>query len=345
MGGEFGRRVSIRKGGVRLGMAKVDMISEACGNPVAEAAAELLTKWREPGSPGFSARVEYLTAQIQLLLSDLDQPDEWLYCRIGVTGQDENVFLGREIGPLMRRLEMSYPVRGWWWLRKSDVLGPALRLRINLATEWFGPVTTEIRNSLASSAESVGVLKYEPEVCLFGGPVGMRLAHEIFCAESKFLTECLMISSSEHRHIIPTAASLALTFRLFRACGLDIFECWDVFARIKAKRLQPARAEAADDPMRRLVATSLDAGLDEIAPLLGNEAAALMHNFDNSLTQIADHLKHAYYGGLLETGLRQLLAPLVIFHWNRNGFSYPHQCALACAAVDELACRSRKGSD
>ncbi|MFC7591006.1 thiopeptide-type bacteriocin biosynthesis protein [Nonomuraea antimicrobica] len=72
---------------------------------------------------------------------------------------------------------------------------------------------------------------YEPETDAFGGPLGMDLAHEVWCADSP---AALAETGSPHAR----ERCILLISTMNRAAGLDPFEIGDVWAKVG--NLRPA---------------------------------------------------------------------------------------------------------
>ena len=149
---------------------------------------------------------------------------------------------------------------------------------------------------------------YEPEVSAFGGPGGMAVAHQLFCADSPAALAETGRPRSKERCILLISA-------MNRSAGLDPFEIGDVWARIADLRPEVSRPEAARlgvavTAMRRLM--SVDAGqwhADE--PGWAGRVAA----FEEAGRQLA----RLAADGELARGLRAVLAHHAIFAFNRAG--------------------------
>ena len=72
---------------------------------------------------------------------------------------------------------------------------------------------------------------YEPETEAFGGPAGMVLAHDLFCADSPLALAETGDPRARERCVL-------LLSTMYRAAGLDPFEIGDVWARLAALRPQ-----------------------------------------------------------------------------------------------------------
>lgn len=94
---------------------------------------------------------------------------------------------------------------------------------------------------------------YEPETHAFGGPEGMEVAHDVFCADSPAALAETGIPGARERSVMLLSA-------MIREAGLDPFEAGDVYARWAALRPtvtppQGTALEQAVSAMRRLMNT------------------------------------------------------------------------------------------
>jgi len=275
----------------------------------------------------------------QLMLRNSDE-ECWLYFRIAVQSrQQANHLVAHRIAPMMEELRSGYPILDWWWLNKSDVCGSALRLRINTGDARIDS-GDEIEKRLCDLGCHVSRLLYEPELCLFGGPAGLKLAHAHFCFESEFLARW-MRHGDESGRALPEGLSLAMILRTLRAAGLDVFECWDVFDRLCHKRPHSGSANVPAG-IQIMVHKIMDAGPHRVFKLYDAEKARMLQEYGERLDSFGQNLTRAYMAGHLECGLREFLTPLVLFHWNRAGFSPVLQAVLSWAMAKELRELSRK---
>ncbi|WP_019629314.1 methyltransferase, FxLD system [Actinomadura atramentaria] len=162
---------------------------------------------------------------------------------------------------------------------------------------------------------------YEPETDAFGGPHGMTVAHDLFCADSPAaLAEtgspyarerCVLLLSSMHR-----------------AAGLDPFEIGDVWARFARHRptIDPPdtlTSGTAITAMRRLM--NADAAQRDTAEPGWRERVAAFADAGSRLARLARH-------GRLTRGLRAVLAHHIVFAFNRAAVPVAEQAAAAWLA-------------
>ncbi|MGW0828546.1 methyltransferase, FxLD system [Streptomyces sp. NPDC002845] len=159
---------------------------------------------------------------------------------------------------------------------------------------------------------------YEPETDAFGGPEGMDVAHEVFCADSPSALAETGRPGARERCVL-------LLSSMIRAAGLDPFETGDVWAKLGALRppvtppTGPARQRAIA-AMKRLM--NADAALRRDAEPGWADRVATFENAGHRLRRMAAD-------GRLTRGLRAVLAHHAIFAFNRAGVPVAEQAATA----------------
>lgn len=159
---------------------------------------------------------------------------------------------------------------------------------------------------------------YEPEALAFGGPEGMDVAHDVFCADSPAALAETGAPGARERGVMLLSA-------MIRAAGLDPFEAGDVYARWAALR-PPVTApkehalEQAASAMRRLM--NADAALRPDAEAGWVERVAAFEDAGRRLHRLAAD-------GRLIRGIRGVLAHHAIFAFNRAGVPADVQAATA----------------
>ncbi|WP_283135436.1 methyltransferase, FxLD system [Rhizohabitans arisaemae] len=159
---------------------------------------------------------------------------------------------------------------------------------------------------------------YEPETEAFGGPEGMDVAHDVFCADSRAALVETGISGATERCVL-------LLSTMNRAAGLDPFEVGDVWAKLGSLRppIDPptgAPRDTAVTAMRRLM--NSDAVRRPDAEPGWTERVATFEAAGYQLRQLAAD-------GRLTRGLRAVLAHHAVFALNRAGVSADKQAATA----------------
>ncbi|MEU7402985.1 methyltransferase, FxLD system [Streptomyces sp. NPDC044948] len=159
---------------------------------------------------------------------------------------------------------------------------------------------------------------YEPETHAFGGPEGMQVAHEVFCADSPAALAESGTPGARERSVMLLSA-------MIRAAGLDPFEAGDVYAQWAALRppVTPPHGpalEKAVSAMRRLM--NADAALRPDAEADWVERVAAFEDAGRRLRRLAAD-------GRLIRGIRGVIAHHAIFAFNRAGVPADVQAATA----------------
>ncbi|WP_062643794.1 methyltransferase, FxLD system [Streptomyces maremycinicus] len=159
---------------------------------------------------------------------------------------------------------------------------------------------------------------YEPETHAFGGPEGMEVAHDVFCADSPAALAETGTPGARERSVMLLSA-------MIREAGLDPFEAGDVWARWAALRppVTPPQGPALDravSAMRRLM--NADAALRPEAEAGWVERVAEFEDAGRRLRRLAAD-------GRLIRGIRAVIAHHAIFAFNRAGVPADAQAATA----------------
>ncbi|MFF3487279.1 methyltransferase, FxLD system [Streptomyces sp. NPDC002701] len=159
---------------------------------------------------------------------------------------------------------------------------------------------------------------YEPETHAFGGPEGMEVAHDVFCADSPATLAETGTPGARERSVMLLSA-------MIREAGLDPFEAGDVYARWASSRPpvnppQGAALEKAVSAMRRLM--NADAALRPQPEAGWGERVAAFEDAGRRLRRLAAD-------GRLTRGIRGVLAHHAIFAFNRAGVPVDAQAATA----------------
>lgn len=237
------------------------------------------------------------------------------------------------LGPRLDHLTNEGACGGWWFLRKH----PCWRLR-------FTHAHVDAVNHVLDDLTTTGELTrwwpslYEPETAAFGGRAGIRIVHDLFCADSHgVLTYLRQPQPALGRREL----SLLLLGGLLQAAGLDWFERGDVFARVAQMRpidhITDSRLDALTANVRGLltVAPTTDNSLFE-----ADNAVPFAAPWHRAYTEAGRALAAAATAGTLHRGLRAVTSHIVIFHWNRLGLPAHTQGVLARAALEAFLPRS-----
>lgn len=244
------------------------------------------------------------------------------------------------------------PATSWWWHASvtfpNPHTGTAQALATALAEHRFhflrkdagvrlrtehpvGALLNQLAADRVITAWTGGI--YEPETHAFGGPEGMAVAHDVFCADSPAALAQTGTPGARERSVMLLSA-------MIRAAGLDPFEAGDVYAQWVALR-PPVNApqgpalEKAVSAMRRLM--NADAALRPDAEAGWAERVAAFEDAGRRLRQlVAD--------GRLIRGIRAVIAHHAIFACNRAGVPADAQAAIAWLGR-HVAFSTKEGAD
>lgn len=233
--------------------------------------------------------------------------------------------MSTEVAPRLDEIAGNRAPGGWWFLRKH----PEWRVRIYDAD----PAAV---HALLDKAQVDGIIAgwqpgtYEAEAHAFGGPLGMDIAHDLFCADSHGVLNYARMDSPP---IGRRELSLLLISATLAAARLDWFERGDVLARVAGMRPIPpadnqARLAELAGQLRPLLAIAAEAAAYRGSPV------AFASEWLSAFTEAGRRYADVAADRALTRGLRAILPHAVIFHWNRLGLSAPTQGMLATAARD-----------
>jgi thiopeptide-type bacteriocin biosynthesis protein len=305
------------------------------GTPVGRAAAELgvetgdlddaVTAYQAAGLAALERRAEH----------------DWYYVRVEFLNWDmaEDLAAG-ELGPRLCRLERDGVLDRWWFLRKH----PHWRLRLqgpdpDCLTSAVNVVLGELVAERVITRWQAAI--YEPETLAFGGPVGIQIAHDLFCADRRGVLSylCCQDPSLGRREI-----SMLLASAMLQAAGLDWFERGDVFDLVA--QLRPALTSANAELAVKLATslhTQLTIPVQADSAIFANPAlSACTQPWAAAFSNAGHALAEASAAGTLQRGLRAILSHLLIFHWNRLGLPAVTQTLLARAATVAILTRSER---
>lgn len=228
------------------------------------------------------------------------------------------------LGPALDEPRNGVPTR-WWFLRKH----PYWRIRLRHVDPFaIDELLSDLTRNGAIASWQPGL--YEPETHAFGGPTGMDIAHELFCADSRGTLDYARRADPK---IGRRELSTVLIGAMLAAAGLDSFERGDVFARVAALRPAPRDTDAErilqlSTQLRVLLAETTGAAIVRSgAPAAF--AKPWLEAFEAAGAGFADAARQS----ILTRGARAILTQTVIFHWNRLGLTAATQAILARAAV------------
>jgi thiopeptide-type bacteriocin biosynthesis protein len=256
------------------------------------------------------------------------QHDRWYQVRVEFPDWDTaETTAAHQLGPGLDQLREAGAVEHWWFLRKH----PCWRLRIRTTDH---AVVTDLLDDLTTRGAITCWRpgRYEAETIAFGGPAGMHITHQLFCADS-----CGVLTYLRHPQpgIGRRELSLLLLAGLLHSAGVDWFERGDVFANVARHRPidtdDRARIGALVDAVRGLLAVPPD---PDSTLFRAEGVAGYATPWLTAHLTAGAKLAQAARANTLDRGLRAIISHLVIFHWNRLGLTARTQGILARAAVE-----------
>lgn len=256
----------------------------------------------------------------------LKAADRWLQVNVEFAdaAAAERAAAGR-LFPALMHAQAEGHFDAWWFLRKP----PGLRIRIAGARSYTDALTgvfdDAVRDGLVTRWWSA---EYEPEIAVFGGDVGMNLAHEIFASDSTGITHFIQPSTATSDRVL---LSLILMTHLQRAAGLDWNERGDVWVRVAAQRTSHDLPAGDLERLAEQAHTVMTTDTHAVTRRPG--AFATVAPWADALHRHGRDLASAAHDGDLTRGLREILSLHVIFHWNRMGLPAATQAVWAAAAA------------
>ncbi len=242
---------------------------------------------------------------------------------------------------LAPRLQHAQVTDGWWFLRKY----PCWRIRFQPTPGTTPAAASQAVSIILDELTASGLVRrwqtaiYEPETLAFGGSVGLTVAHQMFCSDTLGILararQPQPQGSTQGGHPGRKEQSVLLCAALLRAASLDWFEQGDTWHLVS--HLRPLPPGATTQQHHRAMTALLNADTAPDGPLLAPGGplagtAAWIGGFRHA----GQALGAAARDGELQRGLRDILAHMIIFHWNRLGLSVTAQAILARAAQDVI---------
>lgn len=233
------------------------------------------------------------------------------------------------LGPALRRLQHDGIITSWWFIRKH----PCWRLRLRPADLGNEAAISRTFDNLAASRAisqwQPGI--YEPETAAFGGPPGITIAHDLHCADTdSFLGYLALADPVLGRREI----SMLLCKTMLHAAGLDTFEQADTWHRVA--QLRPDTKPASGKLARQLHGLMTRPITPRAAIFGSGSPLAYAAPWATAFSHAGTQLRNAAACGTLQRGLRNILAHIIIFHWNRLAISTTTQATLARTAAQTL---------
>lgn len=258
-------------------------------------------------------------------------PDDWR--QVNLWFHDAAAAENAAVACLRPHLAAESTMAAWWFTRKSA----CWRVRYSPLPGRAAEADAAVRETARNLANAGTVIRwaptvYEPETAAFGGDEAMRIAHQLFTADSQHVLTYLHLrglsgSRSDHRREI----GLLLASALMRAAGCDWYEQGDVWTRLTAHRAPGSSSTATDEQAAESVKHLITSRRH--AP---GSPLASQREWADAFTETGQRLAELADGGQLTRGLRAVLAHHVLFAWNRAGIPARQQARLAAVAVQVI---------
>jgi thiopeptide-type bacteriocin biosynthesis protein len=265
----------------------------------------------------------------------------WHELRIEFTNWDSAEHTASaDLWPQLRRADSAGIIASWWFIRKA----PCWRLRYQPGPHGTLASLNGFINGLSTRPHDQQTITarpviYEPELCAFGGPDAIAIAHHLFHADSHNILSYLnqpAPASPVGRIVGRRELSILLCCRLLRGAGQDWYEQGDIWHRVAEHRPLPPgttrqRLNDLTPALQQLMSTDTESGsslTDPPGPL------AFAAPWAAAFQEAGAALDGAARDGKLGRGLRAVLAHHVLFHWNRLGLTARTQSILATTAAD-----------
>ncbi|MGW0822525.1 methyltransferase, FxLD system [Streptomyces sp. NPDC002845] len=260
------------------------------------------------------------------------QPTQhWPQYGIECTDQHAAERLAAEgLHPELTALVVDGAIISWWFIRKP----PGLRLRYLPADGRAHRHLETLLDALTTEGQITGWTPgiYEPEVHAFGGPAGMDIAHELFQHDSRNVLDHLARSqSAEGTELGVRELGILLPSVLMRSAGLDWYEQGDVWARVADER-PPRKTAPISERLKKAVRRLMTVDVGPTSNLVNGGPLASLADWIAAFEQTGRQLADLSWRGVLERGLRAVIAHHVIFQWNRLGLSAADQSILSTLA-------------
>jgi thiopeptide-type bacteriocin biosynthesis protein len=316
------------------GVTEQAVLAVLAGTPIAVAAAQTGTK-----ATDLADAVAAYQAAGRAALATHNR--SWYQVHVAFTDwHTAEKVTATHLHPAIRHAETSGVIDSWWYIRKA----PHWRLRFHTTPNGHTRVEDAIGGVLNDAVDQDLIRNwrpsvYEPETIAFGGPAGMAAAHRLFHADSSNILDYLHPNEpTPHRKLGSAEMSLLLCAALMRAADQEWHEQGDIWHRIAQMRplppdTPPDGPRDLAEPVRHLL--TLDTSptnrlFDTNQPLI------VAQSWFGAFTEAGRTLAEAHRTGLLERGLRDVLAYHVIFHWNRLGLPTTTQTTLARTATTTI---------
>ncbi|MEW2159963.1 thiopeptide-type bacteriocin biosynthesis protein [Streptomyces sp. NPDC007189] len=241
-----------------------------------------------------------------------------------------------------QELIASGAVRRFFFMHKP----PGLRVRFEACAPDRGRLRAELTRrfrALEGQARPPVCGVYEPETYLFGGPLSMRLVHDLFTVDSFAWLEHHTAATADGgpAPLADWRLSLVLLGGLLDGLGVVGWEhrgVWEVVRDDTGRRLGPC----PDQSTLRAAAGILGAWQAGPQALLGSLSEArrtAVEAHADAVRRAAGQWRTGYFeSGAATIGPRRAAAYYVIFHWNRGRLSLARQSLLTHALAGDGRC-------
>lgn len=263
-------------------------------------------------------------------LADRVEPSGWVQVDLTLAGQLVD-------GPLGERLSewvTSGLAANVWYIHKP----PGVRLRLQGDRERLRSEVGAVLDGMVAGGTAAGWRfgDYLPETHLFGGTVGMALAHRFFTADSLAVLAYHRARAERAARLSPVAFSYLLLDGCLTRLVPDPWERWDVWSRLRwtGRVLDHGVAPTLpEDVVGWVRAVRAFPG-----PWPGASGAeqAILSDYQDRMDALAVETTDAIAAGEPVANLRRSLPFWIVFHWNRMYFSLEGQRAITRVVVAAL---------
>ncbi|MFB7121450.1 thiopeptide-type bacteriocin biosynthesis protein [Bacillus tropicus] len=254
--------------------------------------------------------------------------NHWFYFKLKSPYQNQNEYL-IHIYRYLTKKNLKF-----WYMRKQFG-GSHLRIRVLKIKDFdeIDLIQFLEKNYKGNYFKNI----YEPEIHLFGEESGLCIAHNIFCATSKYSIESY-IKLKQGRLNTYFERGIWLTDYLIKIINEDSFERWDTWKKIELLR------KANSENINKVIGNNIEA-FNKITSLDENEFSKVFISKDdifiqeyiNDIKKNAELLKLAGDAGKLDRGIRSILSCIVIFIWNIMGYNSGLQSGIANLAKEKYS--------
>jgi thiopeptide-type bacteriocin biosynthesis protein len=252
----------------------------------------------------------------------------WMQLNIGLGRGAEGAhasarILFDELIPVMRRLNRRGVLDRFHFVRKPPDL--RLRFRAFAPDDTLLPRLAKLFHDFSERGVVTSVVRsvYEPEARVFGGAAAMDAVHDYFDADSRGWILWSGISAAGRRIAAEQMCAAAIDdlFHSVLGCPSEVWDAWNNLRHLTrgakgAAAKLPAAVQLCPDEAASVIAA------DPNVWVVLKHYARANRAFARSIHEVRDR-------GLLEVGMRSLLATMAMFHCNRFGLDGARQFAIA----------------